>query len=204
LEKLINATTDKISEDGSRKVGQVIEQMILNDATPDGVKPAKELTQFAKDVLSSTGDTPLTHLKIIFSKNKVRATPTPRLIAAIKKGTFTYDNGVPDNLSITQLPQSLLGTKIEKLDIARLLNMDENGTISEIDTTTMHNSILPLSCTLHYLRDKAHAFEVLVREYFGETPGSIMMRQCGHHGSTTTSTNYKRSGLLVTRNYRSK
>ena len=46
--------------------------------------------------------------------------------------------------------------------------MDENGTISEIDTTTMHKSILPLSRTLHYLQDKAHAFEVLVREYFGE------------------------------------
>lgn len=167
LERLTNATVDKLSEDGSRKVSNIIKQMILNAGTKDGVNPGEALTQFAKDILSATGETPLTMIKILFAQNGVRAVPTPRLIAALKKGNLTYDNGIPDNFSITQLPQSLQGTEIEKLDVARLMNMDENGTISEMDTEAMHKSILPLSRTLHYLQDKAHAWEVIVKEFIG-------------------------------------
>lgn len=48
------------------------------------------------------------------------------------------------------------------------MNMDENGTISELDTEIMHKSILTVSRTNHYLQDKIHAFEVFTGAYFGE------------------------------------
>lgn len=142
--------------------------MILNLGTKDGVNPASDLTQFAKDILSATGDTPLTMIKILFQQHGVHAVSTPRLVAALKKGNLSYDNGIPDNFSITQLPQSLQGTEIERLDIACLMNTDENGTISKLDTEAMHKSVLPLSRTLYYLQDKAHAWEVLTQAFVGD------------------------------------
>jgi len=164
---MVNLQQTKLNEDGSRKVSQIIKQVILNAATSDGIEPAEELTPFAKDALTSSGDTPLTMLKILFKKQKTRATATPRFISAMRKGNLTYENGIPDNFSITQLPQTLQGTPVEKLDIGRMLNMDENGTITENDTNTMHKSVLPVSRTMHFLQDKMKAFQIVVGEYFG-------------------------------------
>lgn len=89
MERLVNATADKLDSDGTRKIGQIVKETILNASTIDGIAPAEELTPFAKDVLSATGDTPLTHIKILFAKKKVRAVPTPKFISAAKKGNLT-------------------------------------------------------------------------------------------------------------------
>ena len=162
-----NAAHIRNSESGTRKVGNLVRQMVLNASTIDGENPAEDLTQFAKEMLTSSGDQPLIHMKMHLSQNKARATPTPRLINALKKGTFSYDNGIPDNFSITQLPQNLSGTDCEQLDIQRLLNMEENGTISELDTDRLNKSVLPISRTIHYLQDKANAFAGVTSAYFG-------------------------------------
>ena len=168
MERLANATADKFSEEGTKKIGNIIKEVVSNAATTNGEEPADELTDFAKDVLSLTGDQPLTLINILFQKHKVRAKPTPKFIAAARKGNLTYDNGIPDGLSLTQLPQSYQGTDIEAIDLARLLNMEENGTITEVDTLTINKSILPISRTLHYLFDKVTAWKVFCNAYFGE------------------------------------
>jgi hypothetical protein len=114
---------------------------------------------------------------IMFQKNKVRAVPTPKFIKAIQSGNLTYENSIPDGCSITQLPQSLQGTELEQIDMARLLNMDENGTISENDTLTLNKSVLPISRTMHYLQDKAHAWEVFCKTYFGDISWTYLSAQ---------------------------
>jgi hypothetical protein len=81
---------------------------------------------------------------------------------------MTYDNGIPDGLSLTQLPQSLQGTELEQVDIGRLMNMDENRTITETDTLTLHKSILPVSRTMYYLQDKVNAWSSFCKRFFGE------------------------------------
>lgn len=113
----------------------------------------------------------------MFQKNKVRAVPTPKFIKAIQSGNLTYENSIPDGCSITQLPQSLQGTELEQIDMARLLNMDENGTISENDTLTLNKSVLPISRTMHYLQDKAHAWEVFCKAYFGDISWTYLSAQ---------------------------
>jgi hypothetical protein len=150
----------------------------LNISTEDGINPATELTPFAKDVLTSTGDQPLTHLTILFAKRKIRAIPTPRFIQAIRKGNLTYNGGLPDNCSITQLPQSLQGTDLEGLDLAKLMCMDDNGTISEADTDKLNKTVMPFSRTLHYLQDKADAQAAFFDEYCG--PDSLIAREANN------------------------
>jgi hypothetical protein len=145
LERLINATVEKLTEDGRKKIGGIVSEVVRNASTTNGIDPATELIPFAKDILSLSGDQPLTLIKIAFQQVKVRAVPTPKFVKAARTGNLTYDNGIPDpdGLSITQLPQTLQGTELEQIDLARLLNMDENGTITENDTLTLHKSILP-------------------------------------------------------------
>ena len=168
VERFVNTTADTYNEKGERKIGQIVKQVICNASTADGENPADELTPFAKDLLTAKGDEALIHLKILFEQNGVRACPTPKFIAAARKGNLTYDGGIPDGLSITQLPQTLQGTDLERLDIARLLNMEENGTITEQDTLALNKNILPISRTLHYLQDKAHAWFIFCKHYYGD------------------------------------
>ena len=167
MERLVNATADKFSEEGTKKIGNIIKQVICNASTINGADPIDELTPFAKDILSLSGDQPLTLINILFQRNKIRAKATPKLVSAARKGNLTYDNGIPDGFSLTQLPQSLQGTDIEQLDIPRLMNMEENGTITEVDTISINKSILPISRTLHYLQDKTKAWAIFCKEYFG-------------------------------------
>eukprot|EP00956_Cyclotella_meneghiniana_P016825 scaffold26896_cov44-Cyclotella_meneghiniana.AAC.1 len=167
MERLVNATATKFNDDGKKKIGAIIKQVICNAATCDGENPSEDLTRFAKDVLSLPGDQPLLLLEILFQKHKVRAKATPKFISAMRKGNLTYDNMMPDGLSITQLPQSLQGTEFEDTDIGRLTNMEENGTINENDSTNMHKSILQVSRTLHFLLDKSKAWTTFCMEFFG-------------------------------------
>ena len=167
MERLVNATASKFNDDGTKKIGSIIKEVISNASTEDGENPSDDITTFARDILSLPGDQPLIHLNILFQKHKVRARATPKFIAAIRKGNLTYENGIPDGLSITQLPQSLQGTELEELDIGKMLNMEENGTITEVDTVNMNKSILQVSRTIHYLQDKTRAWSVFCAEYFG-------------------------------------
>ena len=169
IERLANSTAERFNDDGVKKIGNIIKQIVCNASTTNGADPAPELTPFAKDILSLTGDQPLTHINILFQKNKVRAKATPKFIAAARKGLLTYDNGIPNGLSLTQLPQTLQGTEIEQLDIARLLNMEANGTITEQDTLALNKDVLPISRTMHYLQDKTKAWSVFCTAYFGES-----------------------------------
>jgi hypothetical protein len=175
-----NAEHLKQSESGTRKIGVLIKEHLLNISTEDGMNPATELTPFAKHVLTSSGDQPLTHINILFAKKKIRATPTPRFINAIRKGNLTYDGGLPDNCSITQLPQSLQGTDLEGLDLAKLLCMDDNDTITEADTDKLNKTVMPFSRTLHFLQDKADAdaHAVFLDEYSG--PNSLIAREANN------------------------
>ena len=86
----------------------------------------------------------------------------------MRKGNLTYSNGMPDGLSVTQLPQSLNDTDLKEMDISRLLNMEENGTITEVDTVSLNKSILSVSKTMHYLQDKVRAWACFCAEYFGD------------------------------------
>lgn len=167
MERLVNAHAKGFADQETKKIGSLVREVVLNASTTDGSHPAKELTNFAKDILSLPGDNPLTMIKILFAKNKINATPTPKFVAALRKGNLTYDGGIPDGFSLTQLPQSLHGTNAEKIDIARLMNMDENGTITEADTLSLNKSILPLSRTLHYLLDKLEAWAAILSATFG-------------------------------------
>jgi hypothetical protein len=81
LERLINSTADKFNDDGRKKIGGIISEVIKNASTSDGTNPAGDLTPFAKDILSLPGDQPLTMVRILFQK--VRAVPTPKFIKAI-------------------------------------------------------------------------------------------------------------------------
>eukprot|EP00956_Cyclotella_meneghiniana_P040920 scaffold209200_cov45-Cyclotella_meneghiniana.AAC.1 len=168
MERLVNATASKFNDDGTKKIGNIIKEVVCNASTNDGQNPSPELTPFAKDVLSLPGDQPLILLNILFHKNKIRAQPTPKFIAAMRKGNLTYDSACPDGLSISQLPQSLAGTEFEDLDISRLLNMEENGTITEADTLNLNKSVLQVSKTMHYLQDKAKAWSTFCEAYFGD------------------------------------
>jgi ferredoxin len=169
MERFVNDNAEHIrkSEEGTRKIGHIVKETVLNASTTDGVSPAESMTQFAKDILSSTGDAAVHLLKILFRKHKVRVQPTPKLINALKKGSFAYDNGLPDNLSITQLPATLQGTELKEVDIARLLSLEASKAITETQTESLNKSILPISRTLYYLLDKAHAWAVIMEAMFG-------------------------------------
>ena len=167
MERLVNATAAKFSDDGTKKIGAIIKEVVCNASTTDGENPSDDLTPFARDILSLPGDQPLIHINILFQKNKIRAKATPKFISAARKGNLTYDNGMPDGLSITQLPQSLVGTDFEDVDMGRLMNMEENGTITENDTLTMNKSVLQVARTMHFLQDKARAWKTFCSEYFG-------------------------------------
>jgi hypothetical protein len=84
------------------------------------------MTQFAKDILSSTGDAAVHLRKKLFRKHKVRVQPTPKLINALKKGKrlIHLRQWPARHFSITQLPATLQGTELEEVDIARLLSLE--------------------------------------------------------------------------------
>ena len=138
MEQLVNATASKFNDDGTKKIGKIIKEVVCNASTTDGQNPSPDLTSLAKDILSLPGDQPLILLNILFHKNKTRARATPKFISAMRKGNLTYESANPDGLSIAQLPQFLAGTELRELDISRLLNMEENGTITEIDTLNLN------------------------------------------------------------------
>ena len=64
------------------------------------------------------------------------------------------------------------------MDLAKLLCMDDNGTITEADTDKMNKSVMPFSRTLHFLQDKADAHAVFLDEYCG--PNSLIAREANN------------------------
>jgi hypothetical protein len=66
-----------------------------------------------------------------------------------------------------QLPATLQGTELEEIDIARLLSLEASKAITETQTESLNKSILPISRTLYYLLDKAHAWSVIMEAMFG-------------------------------------
>ena len=56
MERLVNATATKFNDDGAKKIGAIIKEVVCNASTTDGEHPSDDLTTFARDILSLPGD----------------------------------------------------------------------------------------------------------------------------------------------------
>ena len=115
LDKFANAQSAQSKE--KQKIPNNILQMLRNAGTKDGQEPAEDITENLRDIMRSGQENTQLSLDLMLHKQKATASPTARFVRGIHKGLWAYDPGIPDNVTIMNLPANLLGTSLENIDM---------------------------------------------------------------------------------------
>jgi hypothetical protein len=174
MEKFANTQAAQTKE--KQKIPNNILQMLLNAGTTDGQEPSEDITENLRDIMRSGQENTQLSLDLMLHKNKASATPTARFVRGIHKGLWAYEPGVPDNVTIMNLPGNLSGTTLENVDITKLKEEEARGReLTEKERGALYGKVTVPAKTMNYLLEKQKAWEAIILECFH--PNSVIAEE---------------------------